>query len=326
MVVISAAPEGGGILPQPDMLENLMDIKQLIYLCNLEKERHFGRAAEASFVSQPTLSMRLKNLERELGLSLINRGNNFEGFTAEGERVLAWAREMVSVYQGLKLEVASLARGTSGLLRIGAVPQCSLAVPALLAEVSRTYPEMDYQVALFSADQLLEALTAHTVDVGIGFFELTTLRELHFQASSLAEQGASLLYHPRYFPTLQGDGPLTLAELATVPLCLAEPSRYFRRYLDGQFREAGVTPRVRVESTSILQLMQSVFVGLGCGIVPNGSLLPQMTPELAWRPLALTPMSRHGAVVIAEAGRATMLAQHFFDAAQHWLGEHSPPQ
>ena len=74
-----------------------MDIKQLIYLCNLERERHFGRAAEASFVSQPTLSMRLKNLERELGVALINRGNNFEGFTAEGERVLSWAREIVSV-------------------------------------------------------------------------------------------------------------------------------------------------------------------------------------------------------------------------------------
>ncbi|VEA73529.1 Morphology and auto-aggregation control protein [Serratia rubidaea] len=88
-----------------------MDIKQLIYLCNLERERHFGRAAEASFVSQPTLSMRLKNLEKELGVALINRGNNFEGFTAEGERVLAWAREIVSVYQGLKLEVRRSSTG-----------------------------------------------------------------------------------------------------------------------------------------------------------------------------------------------------------------------
>lgn len=74
-----------------------IDIKQLIYLCNLERERHFGRAAEASFVSQPTLSMRLKNLEKELGVSLINRGNNFEGFTAEGERVLSGARDRVGL-------------------------------------------------------------------------------------------------------------------------------------------------------------------------------------------------------------------------------------
>lgn len=54
-----------------------MDVKQLIYLCNLEGERHFGRAADASFVSQPTLSMRLKNLERELGVPFIHRGNSF---------------------------------------------------------------------------------------------------------------------------------------------------------------------------------------------------------------------------------------------------------
>ncbi|MSE18706.1 LysR family transcriptional regulator, partial [Pantoea agglomerans] len=100
-----------------------MDIKQLIYLCNLERERHFGRAAEASFVTQPTLSMRLKNLERELGLPLINRSNNFAGFTPEGDRVLAWAREIVSVYQGLKLEVESLKHGVNGTLRVGVVPQ-----------------------------------------------------------------------------------------------------------------------------------------------------------------------------------------------------------
>ncbi|EEQ20026.1 LysR-family transcriptional regulator [Yersinia intermedia ATCC 29909] len=147
-----------------------MDIKQLVYLCNLERERHFGRAAEASFVSQPTLSMRLKNLERELGVALINRGNNFEGFTAEGERVLAWAREIVSVYQGLKLEVESLKHGLNGTLRIGVVPQCSISLALLLKSASERYPHLDYRVSVLSADQLLEALTGHSVDVGIGFF------------------------------------------------------------------------------------------------------------------------------------------------------------
>ncbi|MEQ9885666.1 LysR family transcriptional regulator [Pectobacterium zantedeschiae] len=296
-----------------------MDIKQLQYLCNLEKERHFGRAAEASFVSQPTLSMRLKNLEKELDLALINRGNNFEGFTAEGERVLAWAREIVSVYQGLKLEVASLKRGVSGVLRIGAVPQSSIALSSLLAAVNEEYPQLDFQISLFSADQLLEALTAHSVDVGIGFFEFSTLQELHFQASPLMEQGVDLLFHPHHFPQLVGDAPLTLDALSDVPLCLAEASRYFRRYLDSYFREMGVSPWVKVESASILQLLQSVYVGLGCGIVPHGSLIPEMTPALTLRPLQFPPMRRQPAVVIAQAGRATALAQNFFDVAQQWL-------
>lgn len=308
-----------GILVVYPLQSLAMDIKQLQYLCNLEKERHFGRAAEASFVSQPTLSMRLKNLEKELDLALINRGNNFEGFTAEGERVLAWAREIVSVYQGLKLEVASLKRGVSGVLRIGAVPQSSIALSSLLAAVNKEYPQLDFQISLFSADQLLEALNAHSVDVGIGFFEFSTLQELHFQASPLTEQGVDLLFHPHHFPQLVGDVPLALDALSEVPLCLAEASRYFRRYLDSHFREAGVSPWVKVESASVLQLLQSVYVGLGCGIVPHGSLIPEMTPELTLRPLQFPPMRRQPAVVIAQAGRATPLAQNFFDVAQQWL-------
>ncbi|MGL9721729.1 LysR family transcriptional regulator [Symbiopectobacterium sp.] len=300
-----------------------MDIKQLIYLCNLEKERHFGRAAEASFVSQPTLSMRLKNLERELDLALINRGNNFEGFTAEGERVLAWAREIVSIYQGLKLEVASLKRGVSGVLRIGAVPQSGMVLPQLLAAAHEIYPQLDYQVSLFSADQLLEALNAHTVDIGLGFFELATLKELAFQAAPVQRSEISLVYHPQAFPQMVGETPLALADLADVPLCLAEPSRYFRRYLDGHFRDSGVTPKVKVESASVMQLMQSVFLGLGCAVVPQGSLLPEMTPALRFRPLTLPPMQRQAALVVAPVGKVTALAQNFFVFAQTWLAENA---
>ncbi|CAE1145741.1 LysR family transcriptional regulator [Serratia rhizosphaerae] len=296
-----------------------MDIKQLIYLCNLERERHFGRAAEASFVSQPTLSMRLKNLEKELGVALINRGNNFEGFTAEGERVLAWAREIVSVYQGLKLEVESLKHGLNGTLVIGAVPQCSIMLAQLLKSVSAKFPRLDFRVSVLSADQLLEALTAHTVDIGIGFFELQTLHELHFQSQPLEDSGVDLLFHPQHFPQLVGDTPLTLREVADLPLCLAEPSRYFRRYIDQNFRDAGLTLHTRLETSSLLQLLQGIFVGLGCGIFPRGNLLPEMTPQLQRRSIAIAPMTRHAAVVVAEPGRATPLAQHFFDAAQSWL-------
>ncbi|MDU2734897.1 MAG: LysR family transcriptional regulator [Mixta calida] len=298
-----------------------MDIKQLIYLCNLERERHFGRAAEASFVSQPTLSMRLKNLERELGLSLINRSNNFVGFTPEGDRVLAWAREIVSVYQGLKLEVESLKHGVNGTLRIGVMPQCSVALPALLKRVQSRYPQLNYRIAALSADQLLEALNSHTVDVGIGFFELATLRELHFQAESLTDNGVELVYHPDHFPELDAYDTLRVTDIATLPLCLAEPTRYFRRYLDASFREAGVTQRVIMESTSIFQLLQGVQVGLGCLISPVGHLLPDMNPALHRRPLAIAPMARHAAVVIAEPGRATPLSQHFFDEVRRILSE-----
>ncbi|WP_380178060.1 LysR family transcriptional regulator [Kalamiella sp. sgz302252] len=298
-----------------------MDIKQLIYLCNLERERHFGRAAEASFVSQPTLSMRLKNLERELGLSLINRSNNFDGFTPEGERVLTWAREIVSVYQGLKLEVESLKHGVSGTLRIGVVPQCSISLPLMLKGVQERYPQLNYRVSVLSADQLLDALNSYTVDVGIGFFELVTLRELHFQTEPLQDDGVEVVFHPDHFSQLVGEEPVELAELKAIPLCLAEQTRYFRRYLDTHFREADLQLRVILETTSVFQLLQGAQVGLGCLISPVGHLPSQMTPGLKSRRLAIAPMSRQAAIVIAEPGRATPLSQHFFDEVRRWLNE-----
>ncbi|MFC0139153.1 LysR family transcriptional regulator [Erwinia mallotivora] len=298
-----------------------MDIKQLIYLCNLEKERHFGRAAEASFVSQPTLSLRLKNLERELGLPLIHRSNNFDGFTPEGERVLSWAREIVSVYQGLKLEVESLKDGVAGTLRIGVVPQCSISLPVLLKGVSDRYPQLDYRVAVLSADQLLDALNNHTVDAGIGFFEPSTLRELHLQMEPLPDKGAEVVFHPRFFPQLVGEGSLALNALHHVPLCLSEQTRYFRRYLDNHFLDAAITPRVIVETSSVFQLSQAALVGLGCLISPRGHLPDEMMSTLQSRLLAIAPMSRQAAVVVAAPGRATPLAQHFFDWIRQWLAE-----
>jgi DNA-binding transcriptional LysR family regulator len=79
-----------------------MDIKQLKYLIALDQTRHFGQAAALCHITQPTLSMRIRNLEEELNLVLIQRGQRFEGFTAEGERILAWARALLAAHDGLE--------------------------------------------------------------------------------------------------------------------------------------------------------------------------------------------------------------------------------
>lgn len=298
-----------------------MDLKQLVYLCNLEREKHFGRAAEASFVSQPTLSLRLKNLEKELGVSLINRSNNFSGFTPEGDRVLTWAREIVSVYQGLKLEVDAMKHGIKGTLRIGVVPQCSVSLASVLQAVSRLYPEINYRIDVLSADQLLDAINSHTVDVAFGFFEMSTLRELQFQAALFADQGVVALYCRQTFPVLSVSEKVTLAEIAEFPLCLAEQTRYFRRYLDNCFGQAGVTFRVIIESPSVLQLLESAHQGIGIMLAPRGNILPVMRGQLGQCVLDIPQMSRQGAMVIAGSGRATPLTQHFFDEARTLLPE-----
>src|SRR6185295_19680299 len=97
-------------------------IDKLEFIIALAQEQHFGRAAEACNVSQPTLSAGIKQLEDNFGVMLVQRGSRFRGFTPEGERVLEWARRIVSDARSMRQELLSLKGDPSGHLRIGAIP------------------------------------------------------------------------------------------------------------------------------------------------------------------------------------------------------------
>src|SRR6266850_7590074 len=97
-------------------------IDKLELLLALAKERHFGRAAEACGVTQPTMSTSLKQLEEILGVMLVQRGSRFQGFTPEGERVLDWARRIVGDARAIRQEVDQLKRGLHGHLTISVIP------------------------------------------------------------------------------------------------------------------------------------------------------------------------------------------------------------
>lgn len=83
-------------------------LDKLEFLLALAREKHFGRAAEACGVTQPTLSAGVKQLEETFGVMLVNRGSRFQGFTAEGERVLEWARRIVGDTRAMRQEVHAL--------------------------------------------------------------------------------------------------------------------------------------------------------------------------------------------------------------------------
>jgi DNA-binding transcriptional LysR family regulator len=97
-------------------------IDKLELLLALAKERHFGRAAEACGVTQPTMSTSLKQLEEILGVMLVQRGSRFQGFTPEGERTLDWARRIVGDARAMRQEINTLKDGLSGEIGIAAIP------------------------------------------------------------------------------------------------------------------------------------------------------------------------------------------------------------
>src|SRR5262249_12847852 len=124
----SRRPLGGG--PPPPPVSGML-LRQLIYLRALARERHFGRAAAACHVSQPTLSAALKQLEAEFAVPIVQRGRRFEGFTPEGARIVDWAERILADCDGLNQEISELRQGLVGHLRIGAIPTALSMVPQL---------------------------------------------------------------------------------------------------------------------------------------------------------------------------------------------------
>ena len=87
-----------------------VSIRQLEYLLALARERHFGRAASACHVSQPTLSVAIRKLEHELDVVIVLRGQRFEGFTPEGQRVVTWAHRILAERNELLADIERIDR------------------------------------------------------------------------------------------------------------------------------------------------------------------------------------------------------------------------
>ncbi|MGB5855381.1 MAG: LysR family transcriptional regulator [Oceanisphaera sp.] len=289
-----------------------MDLKQLNYLCALAQERHFGRAAEICHITQPTLSMRLKQLETELGVLLIRRGKQFEGFTPEGERVLAQARVLLSHYHNLKLEVEAMKGSLTGTVRLGLVPLSCMDLSPILARLHQRYPNLAFEINDMTADDILQGLEDNSLDIGGGFFEAEELAKLISLA--LPEQGVAVAFGPSW-QTRIPEVP-TAADLAELPLCLPKAGMYFRRYLDTMFAQQGITLQPVLSSNSVYRLMRAVHSGLGCALIPTGSVLFTELSGVETRPLALPAMARIGALVMRNDAQASVLAKGFFEVAK----------
>jgi len=146
-----------------------MFVRQLKYLVALEEHCHFARAAEACWVSQPALSAGIRQLERELGIMIILRDRRFQGFTPEGERVLAWARQTLASLEGLRQEAALAQVVPGGHLAIGTVPSALRAVSVLASEYRRAIPKLTLEVFSLSTRDILHRLKNKDIHLGLAY-------------------------------------------------------------------------------------------------------------------------------------------------------------
>ncbi len=239
-------------------------IDRLEYSLALAREKHFGRAAEACGVTQPTLSAGVKQLEEQMGVLLVNRGSRFKSFTPEGERVLDWARRIVGDNRAMREEINSLRHGLSGRLRIAAIPTALAMVATLTTPYRERHPNVQFTIWSRNSMEILDLLENLEIDAGMTYLG----NEPVGHVTSIP------LYQERYQLITSADAPLgnratvTWAEVAQVPLCLLTPDMQNRRILDRLLKSAGGESRPTLESDSMILLFSHVRTGRWASIMP----------------------------------------------------------
>ncbi|ODR98028.1 LysR family transcriptional regulator [Methyloceanibacter methanicus] len=239
-------------------------IDKLEFLITLSRERHFGHAAESCGVSQPTFSAGIKQLEDTLGVLLVERGSRFRGFTPEGERVLDWARRIVSDTRAMRQEIDALKHGLAGHLRIAAIPTALPIVAMLTTPYQAHHPDVRFTIHSRTSIEVLSMLENLEVDAGLTYLDNEPLGRVQ----------SVPLYTEYYRLLASSEGPLadresvTWQEVGHMPLCLLTPDMQNRRIIDAQLHEAGVDIVPRLESDSVIVLIAHVRTGKWTSVMP----------------------------------------------------------
>ena len=245
-----------------------MDIRQLQYLVALAREKHFTRAAQACHVTQPTLSGRIRQLEQELGVPIVERGHRFHGLTPDGERVVKWAHAILDNWAALQQEIATrrnTAGRLTGHLSVGVIPSALPMMAVMTKAIQSRHPSVELTVLSQSSIEILRNLEDFSIDIGLTYLDNEPIEGMRAEA----------VYMERYCLLVRIDHPLadapsvTWAEAALQPLCLLTPDMQNRRIIDRAFRDASTAPVPRLETNSVINLCASVrLMGLA-SIIPE---------------------------------------------------------
>ena len=241
---------------------NNLTLKQLRYFEALARHGHFGRAAEASAISQPALSMQIKDLETALGTALFERGARGVHLTSFGEAVLTRARGILRSVD----ELGDLARSTgeamAGPFKLGVIPTVApYILPAVIRDLTAAYPAIDLQIRETLTPTLIGELHEGRLDAAILALPVS---EPWLHETRLFDE-AFVLVRPE---TDAGKPVPDNDKLRTMRLLLLEEGHCFRDQALS-FCNMSALPRDGLDGSSLTTLVQMVAAGIGVTLIPE---------------------------------------------------------
>jgi DNA-binding transcriptional LysR family regulator len=241
-----------------------VELRQLVYFDAVVRHGGFTRAAEHLRVAQPAVSVQIRRLEAEVGARLLHRTTRSVALTQAGELVLRRARRAIAELDAVRDELAGLAGGLLGRVRIGAIQALDpFDLPAALAAFHRRHPGVELALSSGALRRLLDGLDHGELDLAIG--PMPPGLPARYARTPLFTDELVLVTSPAH--PLAGTDPLPLAALRDEPFVCLPADSGLRAILDRLAAEAGFTPRVPFESSHLPRLRDLAAHGLGVALV-----------------------------------------------------------
>ncbi len=248
-----------------------MNLRDLHYLVAVGEYLHFGNAAEACFVSQPTLSTQIKKLEKELGVELIERGSRQVMLTDVGAEVVVRAKRMLAEADSIRDITMRAQDPESGSLRLGLFPTLApYLLPHVVGELHSRFPKLELLLVEEKTEILLQRLRDGQLDVAL---MARPIRHEQLHEEYLFTEDFVLAVPSRH-QLADSNRPVSIATLASEPVLLLEEGHCLRDQALSVCQIAGASERSGFRATSLETLRQMVAAGVGVTLLP----------ELATRP------------------------------------------
>ncbi len=281
-----------------------MNLKQLRYFVAIAEERQITAAARRLNISQPPLSYELAQLERELGVRLVDRGPRGVTLTDAGRLLYGRAQQILSLTSATELEVASAGKGLAGTLPVGVDPSCAGLVPQeRLLDLRSRYPQVAFELREDATHAVLDMLETGVVEVGV---VRTPFKSEHLRCR-FGRTERAVCVMPRDLD-VGGEASCTVEDLAASPLVLA---RRMEPLVRQAFSARGLDAHVACLTDDARTAVVWARAGMGVALAPESLIRVTDTGDQFIKVLECDELSSRAAVVWRADRRLSPLADRF---------------
>jgi LysR family cyn operon transcriptional activator len=291
--------------------------RSLRYLLAIAEHHSFTRAAEVLYVSQPTLSQQIKQLEELLQVQLLDRSGRSVRLTDAGEVYLRHARRALVELDAGKRAIHDLQDLSRGSLRLGMTPITDYLASPLLENFSTRYPGITVSTLEMPQDDVEAAVVEDRIDLGIAFTNTlaTEARSNEIETHILFIETLNLAVGKAH-PYAGQPTPINGRALEQEPLALLNTDFALRRHVDLYCLEHGITPRIAIETTSLSVIVEIVRLGRLVTVLPKTIACAQA----GLHPVMLLPELPHHTITLIcrKAAYKSPACLAFTELAAEW--------